>query len=240
MALSGLGCSGDHIENRLGQRHLAERQAQPSRCERGGKEIHSRRTDEAGDEQIRRPLVEFFRSADLLSQSAAHDHHPVTQRHRLGLVVGDVHRRRTQPALQPRDLGAHLHPQLGVQVRQRLVHEKSFGLAHNCATHRDALALAAGKLRRFTVQKIGQVKDFRGLFDFRRDLRLLHLRQRQREGDVLPHAHMRVQRIGLENHCDVAVFGRFVVDPFTADQQISRRDALQPGDHVQCGGFTAT
>ena len=49
-------------------------------------------------------------------------------------------------AVQLRDLGAHVHAQLGVEVRQRLVEQERAGLAHDGAADRDALALAAGQL----------------------------------------------------------------------------------------------
>ena len=62
--------------------------------------------------------------ADLLDRAAAHDHHPVAEGHRLGLVVGDVDGGGAELLLQPGHHRAHLHPQLGVQVGQRLVHEE--------------------------------------------------------------------------------------------------------------------
>ncbi len=185
------------------------------------------------------PLVQLLGRADLLRHAGAHHHHPVAQRHRLGLVVRDVDGGGAQPVLQPGDLAAHLHPQLGVEVGQRLVHQERLGIAHDRAAHRDPLTLTAGQLRGLAVQKVGQVKDFRGLLDLLGDLGLLHLRQRQREGDVLPHGHVRVERVGLEHHRDVAVLGRLLVHPLAADAQLARRDILQPGNHVQRGGLSA-
>jgi hypothetical protein len=41
------------------------------------------------------------------------------------------------------DLGAHLHPQLRVEVRQWLVHQERMRFANDRAPHRDALPLAA-------------------------------------------------------------------------------------------------
>ena len=53
-----------------------------------------------------------------------HDGDAVTHRHRLDLVVGDVDERGRQPPVQLDELGARLHAQLGVEVRERLVHEE--------------------------------------------------------------------------------------------------------------------
>jgi hypothetical protein len=75
--------------------------------------------------------------------AAEHDGHAIAERHRLGLVVGDVHRRRAEPALDARHLGAHLHAELGVEVRQRLVHQEALRVADDRAAHRHALPLAA-------------------------------------------------------------------------------------------------
>src|SRR5262249_56130051 len=98
-------------------------------------------------EQVGRLLVQLGRGADLLHHPAAHHHHPVAQGHRLGLVVRHVHRGGAEPALQPGDGGAHLHPQLGVQVGQRLVHQERLPAAHDPPAHGHPLALAARPLR---------------------------------------------------------------------------------------------
>ncbi|MNC94024.1 hypothetical protein D3C83_107820 [compost metagenome] len=50
---------------------------------------------------------------------------------------------RAQPPVQGLQLAAHLHPQLGVQVRQRLVEQEHLRLANDGAAHRHALALPA-------------------------------------------------------------------------------------------------
>src|SRR4030095_11542420 len=50
--------------------------------------------------------------------------------------------------LRPPDLAAHLDPQLGVEVGERLVEQQHVRLDHDRARDRDALQLAAGKLMR--------------------------------------------------------------------------------------------
>jgi len=44
---------------------------------------------------------------------------------------------------------------------------------------------------------------------------------------------VRIERIVLENHGDVALFRRHVVDHALADPDLARRDVLQPGNHPQ-------
>jgi hypothetical protein len=51
------------------------------------------------------------------------------------------------------ELAAHVHAQLGVEVRQRLVHEERRRLAHHRAAERHALALATGQLCRAPVEQ---------------------------------------------------------------------------------------
>ena len=87
--------------------------------------------------------VELGRWSDLLQLAGPHDGDPVAERQRLGLVVRDVDRRRPQPLLDAGDLGPHLDPQLGVEVREGLVHQKHARVANDRATHRHPLALAA-------------------------------------------------------------------------------------------------
>jgi hypothetical protein len=71
------------------------------------------------------------------------------------------------------------------------------------------------------------------------DLLLVDLGQLEREAHVVAHAHVRVQRVVLEDHRDVAVLGRAVVDHLAADLQLAVGDVLEPGDHPQGGRLPA-
>src|SRR5215212_10554934 len=51
---------------------------------------------------------------------------------------------------------------------------------------------------------------------------------------------MRVERVALEDHRDVPVARRHVVDDAVADLQHAFRDFLEPGDHAQRGRLPAT
>src|SRR5215203_4442101 len=61
----------------------------------------------------------------------------------------------------------------------------------------------------------------------------------QAVGDVVGHAHVRVQGIGLEHHGDVAVLGGQGVDHPVADLHGARSNVLQAGDHAQGGALAA-
>ena len=150
-------------------------------------------------------VVEVLRRVDLHQRALRHHGNTITHRHRLDLVVRDVHRGDVEVVLDLGDLGTHLHAQLGVEVRQRLVHQERLRLAHDGPAHGDTLALAAGQLRRAAIEVVGELERARRVGDASFDLVLRHLLQLQREGDVVAHGQVRVQRVGLEDHRDVAV-----------------------------------
>ena len=170
-----------------------------------------------GDEPVGRAVVELERRADLLDPAVLHDHDPVAERHRLDLVVRDVDGRRLEPLVQALELDAHLHAQLGVEVRERLVEEEHLRLAHDRAADRDALPLAAGELARLALEQLLDAEDLGRVPHALRDLGLGELPQLQPERHVVVDGHVRVQRVVLEHHRDVAVLRRQVVDDPVAD-----------------------
>ncbi len=202
-------------------------------------EVHRRRADEAGDEDVGRVVVHVPRGVDLLEDAVLEHRDPVAHRHGLDLVVGDVDRRDAEPALQRGDLGAGLHAQLRVEVRQRLVHEEHLRLAHDRPAHRDALALAAGERLRLAVEVLLEVEDLRRLADPLGDLVLGLAGDLQREAHVLADRHVRVERVVLEHHRDVAVLGGQVRDVALADADRAAVDVLEPGEHPQRGRLAA-
>src|SRR5215207_9553695 len=207
--------------------------------ERSLEEVHRRAADEAADEEIDRLVVELLRRRDLLQLALAHHSHPVAHCHRLDLVVCDVDRRRAKPALELRDLRAHLHPELRVEIRKRLVHQEGLRLADDRAAHRDALSLPARERTWLPTEKRFEVEHTCRVLDALVDLLLLHLPQLQPERDVVVHAQVRVERVALEDHGDVAVArGDIVHDPI-ADLQLALADLLEARDHAQRGCLAA-
>ena len=70
------------------------------------------------------------------------------------------------------DLGAHLQPQLGVEIGQRLVHQHQRRLHHDGARDRHALLLAAGQLAGQLVALVAEPHQRQRLLDPPRDLGL--------------------------------------------------------------------
>ena len=137
------------------------------------------------------------------------------------------------------DLGPHLATQLRVEVRQRLVEQERHRLAHHRAAHRHALTLAARELCGLALHQRAKVQDRRGPLDPRADLGGRHAAYLQREGHIPIDIEMRVERVILEHHGDVAVLRRQLVHHPAADRDRARGDIFQPRDHPQERGFPA-
>jgi hypothetical protein len=71
------------------------------------------------------------------------------------------------------------------------------------------------------------------------DLGLAELLDLQPIGHVVVHAQVRVERVVLEDHRDVALLRRNLVDDGVVDHQISLADLLQPREHAQRGRLAA-
>ena len=202
-------------------------------------QVDRRRADEPRDELVDRAVVERLRCVHLLEMAVPHDRDAVAERHRLDLVVGHVQGRHADAALQRVDLGAHLHAQLRVQVRERLVHQEGLRLAHDRASHRHPLALAARERARLALEVLLDLQGLRRVPHPLLDLVLRQLAQLQPEGQVLLDGHVRVERVVLEDHRDVAILGSEVVDDPLPDPDLAAADLLEPGQHAQRRGLAA-
>ena len=177
---------------------------------------------------------------DLLDEAVLHNHDAIAHGHSLGLVVGNIDEGCTQLLMQLGELGPHLGAQLGVQVGERFVEQEDLGFTHDGTAQGDTLTLTAGQRLRLPVEQVGDIQDAGRLFDAAFDLVLGGFPQFQAESHVLKHGHVRIQRIVLEHHRDVAVFRRDIIDQLFADVQFAVGNLFQAGDHTQGGGFTAT
>jgi len=131
--------------------------------------------------------------------------------HGLDLVVGDVDGGRLQLLVQRADLRAHLHAQLGIEVGERLVEQEELGIAHDGAAHGDALTLAARELAGIALEQLAEAEDVGRPLHPLGDQCAVRLPQLQAEGHVVVDGLVRVERVVLEHHGDVAVARRHVV-----------------------------
>jgi hypothetical protein len=84
-----------------------------------------------------------------------------------------------------------------------------------------------------TFEQLFQAENTRRLIDTRLDLGPWRTTLAQRETHIVAHVHMRIERIVLEHHGDVAILGRDVIDDAVADRDLAAGDFLQPRDHAQ-------
>ena len=203
------------------------------------KQVHLGRADKARDKGVGRPVIHFERRADLLHLAIAHDDDAVGQRHRLDLIMGDVKHRLAHPALQQGDFLAHAGAQLGVKVRQRLIQQKHRRIADQRPAKRDALHLPARQLTGLTIQQMGDVQHLGGGVDPANDLVGRGAAHLEAKGHVGADRLVRIKRIVLEHHGDVAVLGfqRGHIAP--ADHQRAAADPFKSGDHAQRRRFAA-
>ena len=130
-------------------------------------------------------------------------------------------------------------------------------MTHHRSPKRHALALAAGQLRRPTVEQRVDLQLLRDrahfAFDFRHDAtpsRRQHPQQRQpleeiqtrhHEGqaDIREHPHVRVKGVTLENHRDVPFVRPQMIDRHAVDENRTGRLRLESGNDSDQRGFAA-
>jgi hypothetical protein len=71
------------------------------------------------------------------------------------------------------------------------------------------------------------------VLDLRPDLFLGHARELEREGHVVVHAHVRVERIALEHHREISLARRRPGDVLAVEQQVAAGDGFEPRDQAQ-------
>ena len=125
-------------------------------------------------------------------------------------------------------LHAHQLAELGVEGAERLVHQEGLRLAHDRATQRDALPVAAREAAHARAQQVLDAQDGGHVADAPLDLVARQAFVAQRELEVAAHAHVRVEREELEHHRDVAL-ARSLVGHVLAGQRDGAGGRDTPG-----------
>jgi hypothetical protein len=144
-----------------------------------------------------------------------------------------------QAPLQRQDFAPHLGAKLGVEVRQRLVHQADRRLRDDGAPERDTLLLATGQLRWAAFQQPCDAQHLDRAIEPARAFRRRHTPRLQAEQDVLGDRQVREQGVGLEHHRDAARGRRQVRHVAAADLHAPLGCGLQAGDDAQAGRLAA-
>src|SRR5439155_1092228 len=99
---------------------------------------------------------------------------------------------------------------------------------------------SAAQLRRASLQQLAEPEAVGRLGDAPQDLARGHAPHLERERDVLAHREVRIQRVVLEHHGDVAGGGGVVSDHAIADEDLPGRRLLESGDAPQCRRLAAS
>jgi hypothetical protein len=151
--------------------------------------------------------------------------------------VSDEEDRR--PGLPPQleELLAHQQPGLLVERAERLVEQDQARLHDKGTSDTDALAHAAGELRRIALSKIGEAHDPQGARDPPTAFHLGKLRFAQAEADVALDGEPRDRSVLLEHDADAV--GHAAVDrpALEGDRALGRGG--EPGDQFEQGRLAA-
>jgi hypothetical protein len=90
------------------------------------------------------------------------------------------------------------------------------------------------------LEQIGEPQERSRVLDSFVDLAARPSLEREREGHIVADRHVRIERVVLEDHRDVALLRRNVVDDALADPNRAAADVFEPSDHSQGGCLAAT
>ncbi len=202
-------------------------------------EVHRWRADKARNKHIGRTIIEIERRTDLLHQTIAHDDDLVCHGHGFDLIVGHINRGGLQTLMQSLDLATHLHAQLGIEIGQRFVKQKHLWITHNRTAHSHTLTLTAGKLAWKAIQQLVEAENFGCTINAAVAFFFRRVFQHEREAHIVGNRHMRIERIILEYHGDIAFLGAQVIDHTRTNGDFTIADFLKSCDHAQERGFSA-
>jgi hypothetical protein len=172
-----------------------------------------------------------------------HDHHAIAETHSLLLIMRHVQHGGLQLAVQHPKLGPSLHTETGVQVRKRLIKKENGRVSNQSTPHGYALALAARKLLGQTFEKIFDAKIGRSGLNFLGNVVSAQTKflpsTLKSERKVRANIKMGIQGVVLEDHRDIAIPCRHLIDTLAIDTEVALGDVLETGNHSESGTFAA-
>src|SRR5262249_34733935 len=115
----------------------------------------------------------------------------------------------------------HPFAKLSIQAAQRFVQQKRARIPDECPANGHTLALTTTELLWLLVQQRFDFEHFRGETDATIDFLYTAFLQPQIESEVLVTGHVRIERVGLKDHRDIAIPGRNAVHQAVIDKDLA-------------------
>ena len=187
--------------------------------------VHRGQSDEASHKTIGWTLEHFARRPRLLDTAVVHDDDAVGHRHRFELVVRHIQCRAPDTTMEVNQRLTHLMPQAARRdwkaVRpseRRLDDARSSVPAPHAVADRQIVATAAGSS--LSVKSTSSAASATRLAIVGA-VEMPPVAGRQRKRDVLAHRHMRIERVGLEHHGDIALRRPHVIHDRALDEDFA-------------------
>lgn len=180
-------------------------------------------------------IVKLGGRADLDYLTHIHDQHSFGQRHSLGLIVRDEDYGKAELPLELLYLKSHALAQFRVKVGKRLVKKHYLGVGDYRTRKRNTLLLTAGEVAGIFLLHAVKAAMLERFHDALVYLGSGNLSHAQRESDVFKDVHMRPHRKRLENHTQIALFGRNIDILFLDGDLLSAQLYLTGGQIFKSG-----
>ena len=184
-------------------------------------------------------LVDALRIVHLLDDAVVHDRDLIGDSEALLLVMRHVDGRDAQLLLDAANLDTHLHAELCIEVRERLIHEKQIRLDDKSTGKGDTLALATGKLARIALLEPFEIDGLEHLGNALGNLCLADAAHLEAIGHIVEDRHVRKERIALEHEAEVALVGRDAGDVLAVEEHLARPGLRKAGNQAQRRGLAA-
>ena len=154
--------------------------------------------------------------------------------------MGDIDRGDSESVLDLLDDGSHLDPELCIEVRKRLVHEKDFRLDGQSSCQGYSLLLSSGELLRQAVCVFGDLHESHEGLCLLLYLVFRKLPVLESESYVLSYCEVRENGIVLEHHADVSLGWLEVVDETVPEIELAAFNRVESGNHPEQSRLSAS
>ena len=141
--------------------------------------------------------------------------------------------------MEQRELSTGLDAQDRIEVGERLVKQEGLRVAHDRATQGDALALTARQRCRPALQQAVDSQYPRHLSHAFVDARRLDMSHLQTECEVLANGLVRIERVALEHHRQIALLWRHARHVLAIDQDAPTCRSVEARDQPKDGALAA-